>query len=213
MPEPMDDVRTCVLERIVEADDAMRNGTLIGLHDECSTHADIVPFLRLIADGRRVIAPRSARWAGYGQGGRYSWFSSVAPPFIEPIGFGDSLMQLESFVLEHHCAVAVRGTTIVGIGQGGTMAIALAALWPELFRAVVAVDASWPEVRGWHLPERDMSGMTLLVVAGGSEVRQRLIARHGRVDAVDRVEPGEALVQVCRQWMSNRELLEVESHR
>src|ERR1044072_9228109 len=116
----------CVLERIVEGDEGS-DGTLVGLHDECSTHADILPFLRSIADGRRIVAPRSARWSGYGQGGRYSWFSGVAPPLVEPIGFGDALLQLEGLALEQRGTTSSRGTTMVGVGQGGTMALMLAA--------------------------------------------------------------------------------------
>lgn len=198
-------VQPCVLERIVEPENRGCDGTLIGLHDECSTHTAILPFLRAVADGRRIIAPRSARWSAYGQGGLYSWFSSVVPPVVEPIGFGDTLMQLESFVLENRDPPSGRGTILIGIGQGGSMAVTLAALWPEVVGTVVAIDADWVRVPGWHVPERDMSGVAVLLVKSRAEARIQLRARRASVHESDETDRGESLADICRRWLSDRE--------
>lgn len=198
-------LQTCVLDRIVEGDGERYDGTLIGLHDQDSMHVEVLPLLRSVADGRRVIAPRSARWSSLEDGGRFSWFSSVAPPLIEPIGFGDGLIQLERLAFEYAAANSTRGTVVLGIGQGATMALALGALWPELFKGVIAIDGTWPNVPGWTVPETDMAGVRALLVAGTDDTRSELLRRGAIVVGIDApqskqlTDPG--LTATLRQWM------------
>jgi pimeloyl-ACP methyl ester carboxylesterase len=202
---PPADLQRCVLERIVESEDQSSQGTLIGLHDEQSTHSEMLSFMRSIADGRHMIAPRSARWSAYHEGGRFSWFSSVSPPLIEPIGFGDSLMQLESLILEYIDIGSTSGLVLAGRGQGGTMAITLAALWPELFAGVIAINASWPQVPGWQLPERDMAQLKVLAVGGQASLRDELRARNASLEDVSTTMPDNALTITCCEWISARQ--------
>lgn len=168
----------CVLERIVVSGKLGRDGTLIGLHGEYSTHGEILPLLKQVAGGRRIVAPRSARWSAYGDGGRFSWFSNIMPARIEPIGFGDALLQLEQLAFEFADDRSARGMVLFGTGQGGTMALALGALWPELFTEIVTIDAMWPTVAGWSLPTRDMSGIRALLV-GPDEATRRTMSELG----------------------------------
>jgi pimeloyl-ACP methyl ester carboxylesterase len=190
----------CVLERVVEADCSASEGTLIGLHREHSTHVETLPLLRMVADGRRIIAPRSARWSGYGDGGRFSWFSSISPPLIEPVGFGDTLIQLESLLIEHQDTGSSLGTTVLGLGQGCAMALTLAALWPELIRGVIAVDAMWPQAPGWTLLGRDMASVRALVVGGDSGTREQLTSRGADLTEVEPITSEPLLAELCRNW-------------
>jgi pimeloyl-ACP methyl ester carboxylesterase len=191
----------CVLECIVDGDQASCDGTLIGLHDDQSTHLEILPLLRAIADGRRIIAPRSARWSGYDRGGRYTWFSSISPPLVEPVGFGDTLIQLESLVLDHQDTATARGMTVLGLGQGGAMALTLAALWPELIRAVIAIDAVWPQAPGWRPPTRDMSSVETLLIGVDAATREQLASRHASLSELEPITSDPLLADACRQWM------------
>lgn len=166
---------SCILDRILEEGHDFARGAIIALHAENSTHTDMLPLLRRVADGRRVIVPRSARWSRFGEGGRFSWFTSVNPPLIEPIGFGDGLMQLERLLLDHAAEhPASRDTVVMGIGQGATMALALAALWPELVGRLVAIGGFWPVIPGWVMPDRDMVGVRVLLVGSEGPARERL---------------------------------------
>lgn len=192
----------CVLETAIEAGDHVQPGTIIGLHDENSTHVEVLDLLREVSTGQRLIAPRSARWSRFDGGGRFSWFSCVNPPLIEPIGFGDSLIQLERLVLDHSAqGPGERTIMIIGIGQGATMALALAMLWPELCAGVVAIGGSLPAVPGWTAPARAMPGLPVLLVAGADHTQQKLAQLGARI--VERPAcDAAALAAMVRRWIS-----------
>ncbi len=195
-----------VLERWVEPGSTESAGTLLGLHGGDATHRQVLPLLRSLAEGRRLVAPRSARWSGLAAGGQFSWFSSLRPPEIEPIGFGDALAQLERFAGEYLELSCDRGTVLVGVDQGSTMALALAALWPELFAGVIAIGGGWPCVPGWQLPERDMGGMQILLVASAQSSRQQLELRHAELTVLASAESAELTnersISAIRSWLS-----------
>lgn len=192
----------CILETATAPGSPMAPGTIICLHDENSTHVDILGLLRKVSTGQRLISPRSARWSRFGGGGRFSWFSCANPPAIEPIGFGDSLIQLERLMLDCDAqGLGERTVTLIGIGQGATMALALAMLWPELCTNVVAIGGSLPVVPGWSPLAREMPGLPVLLIAGDDDTQQKLGERGARVVAMAACDEA-ALAATIQQWMS-----------
>lgn len=196
----------CVLERVVEAGASAFAGTLLGLHREYSTLTEILPLLRRIAGARQVIAPRSARWSAHEDGGRFSWFSDTVSSKIEPIGFGDSLLQLELLAFEFAEERPAVSPVVFGVGQGGTMAVALGALWPELFTKIVAVEATWPDVPGWEIPAGDMSGTQALLVGQRDCAQLNLSSRGAHITTFeDRSSNGvmsDSCIEDIRDWIS-----------
>jgi phospholipase/carboxylesterase len=196
------DVPRCVLERVVEQSETAAARTMIGLHGEDSTHGDMLPLLREIGGGWRLVAPRSARWAAFGGGGRYSWYSNVRVPAIEPVGFGDALIQLETLLLDE--AQADGGASplvLVGAGQGGTMALALAAIWPDLVDGVIVIAAGWPQVAGWDPPPSDMSRVAVLLVGASGDAAARLRSRGARPSEINCGTDQKAIAMSCRRWL------------
>lgn len=192
-----------ILERIEENPDRHGNGTVIGLHDADARLSEAMPLFRNMVRGKRLIVPRSARWSGYGDGGRYSWFSSMSPPLVEPIGFGDSLIQLEALALEYATGAERPDTVLLGMGQGGSIALCLAALWPELFKGVVAVNALWPDVADWQPPEQDMAAVQVLLIAPQGDAGSRLAARGAQIEVIRTAVVGLALNDICGRWISD----------
>lgn len=188
----------------MENPDGAGNGTVIALHDANARLGETMPLFRRMIQGQRLIVPRSARWSGYGDGGRYSWFSSISPPLVEPIGFGDSLIQLEALALEYMTAGKQPDTVLLGLGQGGSMALCLAALWPELFRGVIGIDAFWPDVAGWRLPEQDMSLVHVLLISPRGDACSPLMARGAQMTEMRAPTAGPTLGGICRRWISDK---------
>jgi hypothetical protein len=64
------------------------------------------------------------------------------------------------------------------------LALCLAALWPELFRAVVSIDGFWPPVPGALANAASMQGLPVLLVAHSSRMNceEQLRARGASVE-------------------------------
>lgn len=201
----------------MELSSDVSHGTLIGLHGADASHRQIVPLLRVLADGRRIVAPRSARWSGFTEGGCFSWFLSLQPPQIEPMGFGDALAQLESLAREYADLDHSRSTVLVGFDQGATMALALAALWPDLFAGVIAIDGGWPQVPGWRIPLRDMAEMPVLSIGGPTSDRAELESRNALVTTLAHcglvISPSKSEWSPVRHWLARTHSASVEDIR
>jgi pimeloyl-ACP methyl ester carboxylesterase len=116
-----------------------------------------------------VVAPSSPRPMDPRYGDTRSaherklWFF-VQGGFIEPTLFGETLRQVELLLHDHVERLTAGDATdpsvwLVGRTEGGTLALALAAIWPDLVDGVIAVDAVWPEVPGWHPEPRDAASL------------------------------------------------------
>jgi predicted esterase len=152
-----------------------------------------------IAPQRALVVPQPLRHlylsrAHVGQ----RWFVTSIDGDNEPATFGDALYaveQLTTGVRERWGAPPL----LVGHGQGGELALALAAIVPELLAGVVALDAALPVVPGWERPACDAGGLPVLVLPGaqaqadGDRTRAELAALGARVTVVPAPEAATTL--------------------
>ena len=125
---------------------------------------------------------------------RKLWFF-VQGGFIEPTLFGETLRQVELLLHDHvdrltADAAKDPGVWLIGRAEGGTLALALAAVWPELVDGVIAIDAVWPDVPGWHPAERGAAPLDVRLLRDRRDGRDadaaeaRIRERFERVGAV-----------------------------
>lgn len=150
------------------------------------------------APRRRQVTPEPLRFlylsrAHVGQ----RWFVRGIDEEIEPASFADALFAVEQLTLG--AGEQWGAPLLVGHGQGGELALALAALMPELLAGVVALDAALPEVHGWERPATDAAGLPVLLLpaaqAGAETERTRaeLTAIGARVTALASSEEAATL--------------------
>jgi pimeloyl-ACP methyl ester carboxylesterase len=122
---------------------------LLELAGAARARALLVEPPRIVYLGREAVARR--------------WYVDNIDRSIEPATFADALGALERFVQ----AVCERwgAPVLVGAGQGGELALALAVLTPEALAGVVAVDAGIPRVSGWHRPPRQCRSLPIRLIA------------------------------------------------
>ena len=96
----------------------------------------------------------------------YYWYIETDDGGAEASTFGDALRQLELLLFKLEASNLSRRINLVGIGQGATMALALALVWPELIAAVVAVDGGLPaNLSSLPLELGDLGSTSVLFVA------------------------------------------------
>ena len=143
-----------------------------------------------LAPARTLVVPQPLRHlylsrAHVGQ----RWFVTSIDGDVEPATFGDALYAVEQLTTgarERWGAPPL----LVGHGQGGVLALALAAIAPELLAGVVALDATLPVVPGWERPACDAGGLPVIVLPGAQpgadaeRTRDQLTAIGARVTVV-----------------------------
>ncbi len=74
----------------------------------------------------------------------YFWFLG---PYDKPelTTFGDGLHHLETLLVDLSFGAGKARSFVVGKGEGGVMALTLAAIWPELLSGVVSIDGPLPQ--------------------------------------------------------------------
>lgn len=96
----------------------------------------------------------------------YTWFlGPMERP--SPIFFGDSLSEIERFLwdeIDRSAQEAPELPYLLGVGQGGIMALATALAVPELVSGVVAINTFLPKVPGWSPPLAPMNNLPVLLV-------------------------------------------------
>lgn len=106
----------------------------------------------------------------------YYWFIEHEPCQPEASTLGDALAQLELGLLEHEGQAGGAGFTLVGRGQGATVALLLAAGWPELVRAVVAIDGCLPELPAGLAPAAGrLDALRVLLLASNADAEERTL--------------------------------------
>lgn len=142
----------------------------------------------MFGDQPDVIAPQAARpcnpfQSNLALGGAYagfSWYLGEDPALPEAASFGDALAELDLFV-----ETQGRPFVVVGEGQGGALALALAIHAPARLVAVWAQAATLPSIQGWTPPRRDLSNVELALAdwtcAERTAAEDFLVARGARI--------------------------------
>ena len=152
----------------------------IALHGSDATCAQLIPLCRSLSASAGISAPEGpvpapARFGTLGT--ERNWYMEHEDGSIEPAGFVDSLHQVEQFVMDTLDELDIRGPNrpdiyLVGLGQGGALALTLSLFWPETFRGVVAVQGYVPEIQGLATPRREMNELPVLLVRDPKEDQQ-----------------------------------------
>ncbi len=109
----------------------------------------------------------------------------------EPSSFGLALIALERFVL-HERERHPDPPYLLGVGQGATLALALAQCWAEVLSGVIAIGGQLPELPPGAIDETPLSGLPFLILGSADPaesaepsdpIRAYLTDRGGRVTA------------------------------
>ncbi|MBB4662770.1 alpha/beta hydrolase [Conexibacter arvalis] len=149
----------------------------------------LTALARVAAPARALVVPEPLRFLYLSRAhvGR-RWFVRSIDGETEPASFGDALYAVEQ--LTTGAREQWGAPLLIGHGQGGELALALAAIVPELLAGVVALDAALPVVPGWERPACDAGGLPVLVLPGFQEeaavarTRAELAAIGARVTVV-----------------------------
>lgn len=164
--------------------------SIITLHDHSQFGKDVAETGTAVSPDGRVIALESYKGVFVGKEiVGYTWFlgPSTAP---SPIFFGDSLSEIERFLwdeVDRSGSATPELPVLLGIGQGGIMAIAAALAMPDLISGVIAIDAFLPEVGGWDPPLAPLNKLPILLVNPIETGKPRVLE-------------GDALVSQLEEW-------------
>lgn len=163
---------------------------IITLHDHTQFGKDVAEYGTAASPEGRVISLESYKGVFVGKEiVGYTWYlgPTDAP---SPIFFGDSLSEIERFLwdeVDRSGSDTPELPFLLGIGQGGTMALATALAVPELISGVIAIDAYLPVVGGWDPPLAPMNNLPVLLI-------------NPRASDKSNVLSGERLVSQLKDW-------------
>lgn len=136
----------------------------------------------------------------------YTWFvGPLKQP--SPVHFGDSLMQLEEFVLDEidrQQSASPAAPFLLGEEQGGAMALALGAANPDLLSGIVAIDGWFPDVPGWDPPLAPLNGLPILLInpENAESLQDRLTAWGASVTIADGASDDRA--SIIAAWVQHQ---------
>lgn len=190
---------------------------VITLHDHNQFGPDVAAWGKTAAPDGKVIALESYKGVFVMRDiVGYTWFlgPNTAP---SPSFFGDSLQEIERFlwdVIDRSGETEPELPYLVGIGQGGIMAIAAALAVPDLLSGVIAIDAFLPVVGGWDPPLAPVNNLPILLinpvetgklrVLEGDSLVSQLSEWGARVDTHPAIED-PADTQVLAKWIEANE--------
>ncbi len=167
---------------------------VILLHDRYLDHASTLQLGGLLAPTHRVVSARSARTQmekGLIKG--YYWFLG---PFERPelSTLGDGLHHLERLLLTLNEDTGNR-ITLAGIGEGGTIALLLALVWPELISGIVSTDGPLPLNLG-ELPLElgEADGLNVLLTEQDRDLSATAAALEARGASISRIAHDDTAV-------------------
>lgn len=153
------------------------------LHDRYRDHDELDALARDLAATHRVVAVRSARTQMENtliKG--YYWFLG---PFERPelSTLGDGLHHLERLLLQ--LTEGGGKVHLAGIGEGGTMALIMALVWPDLVASVASLDGPLPDtIDSLPLQLGSADGLAVLLAESTRDLGPSAAALTGRGAAV-----------------------------
>lgn len=160
--------------------------TVVLLHERYEDLTALDDLARELERDHAVLAIRGARTQIRDQFVHgYYWFIEYGPCQPEASTLGDALAQLELGLLEHEEQAGDAGFSLVGRGQGATVALLLAAGWPELVRAVVAIDGCLPRLPEGLTPAAGrLDALRVLLLSSNADTWERTV--HAREELEER---------------------------
>jgi pimeloyl-ACP methyl ester carboxylesterase len=167
------------------------------LHDRWGMLEDAEKLAELLGPEALTIAVRGARVQNQGGSGfTHGYFWTIGPlerPELSTLG--DALYQLELLLEDNWERYGRRKLGLLGKGQGGVMALILAAFFPDRVGKVIAIDAVLP-INLPDMPfEPSLAGVEV-VLAHSGPVQDALVKGLERLGAVVRPIPAESLSAV-----------------
>jgi len=108
----------------------------------------------------------------------FTWFHALERDEIEPATFGDSLWQLERFVLDLLEAQADPcKLVLVGMAEGATLVLAAIPYLYDRIAGVIAIDGYLPTASWWTPPAVDLDGLPVWLIQTSSGECDAHVAR------------------------------------
>jgi phospholipase/carboxylesterase len=147
---------------------APARATIVALHGSGGWVDDLALLARSLGTDLRVVLPEAARGlVTFRETVGHVWYGGRRIERPEPSSFGDSLAQLERFLHDVR-ERAVEGEPadpwLLGYDQGAVLALALAAIAPDLVAGVMAICGCLPTFSDPSLLESVASDRPLLLV-------------------------------------------------
>lgn len=159
---------------------------VILLHGKYGNLTHLDKAAAILEDERPVIAVQGAREQVQNQFIHgYYWYLELTPGEPELSTLGDALAQLEALLIEVTAETPTGKAAILGEGQGATMGLLLATVWPEKISAVAAIGGHLPTLPAdVGITKTTMSGVNALLLHathGAESTAAELSARGAHV--------------------------------
>ncbi|MEZ4626096.1 MAG: hypothetical protein R2843_15200 [Thermomicrobiales bacterium] len=114
----------------------------------------------------QTVANRAGGFKGVFAGREIVGYTWYLGPELQPspIFFGENLAEIERFLwdeIDRQQTDRAELPFLVGVGQGGIMALGAAAAVPDLLSGVIAIEACLPVVGGWTPPLAPLDGLPI----------------------------------------------------
>jgi pimeloyl-ACP methyl ester carboxylesterase len=140
-----------------------------------------------------------------------NWFyDEYDLPHPEPISFGYSLRAIEALIYDVHDSLASDAVppVLLGHGQGGALALALALVIPDYLSGIISINGVLPAFSEWS-PYTDADALPVLMVTDttaepSSETETALVSAGCRVvagTATDTALLGPSVSKVISDWL------------
>lgn len=163
-------VHSVLVYRDLMPEEAPAKATIIPLHGNQGSLDDLMPLARTLGSDLRIVAPEAAR--GMHDSKHFvvghTWYASVRPEKPEPASFGDSLAQIERFIVdvrERAEPGEKLSPLLLGYGEGAVMSLAAAGVLPDLLSGVVSVCGAIPEIRDWQVLSQAADSLPIMLIS------------------------------------------------